>query len=262
MYVLSKGGVFMSSMAAKSATLEDHNLNPGAWTYTEGHDYQEGRLNAFRDYPTSAFYSKSFGKTDYVVRLGGGSYVLNALTVPENNITGFEHSNVEAIEATTLDTKWEKLPHLNRPRNVANSVMLADGSIFTNGGGMVILRRRSNNALVPYLYSRPGAGTERFSALEGLNPWEDLHGYHDGVDHPGNPSEVIDEYQAQIENFFTESILENASTQLTDPELQGYILSTQNGSYILKYVFHLVPETILSVDNLNFFSLYSLIIFL
>jgi hypothetical protein len=244
MYVLSKGGVFMSSMAAKSATLQDHDLNPGVWTYTEGHDYQEGRLNAFRDYNTAVFFSKSFDKTDYVVRLGGGSSILNAFITPENNITGWEHSNVEAIECTIEGTKWEKLPHLNRPRNLANSIALADGSIFTNGGGMIIYRRRANNALVPFAYGRPGAGTERVDPTALINPWHELHGHHNQADHPGYPGEMIDEYEAQIGNFLPESVLENSPTDLTIPEIQGQVFTSVGGSLILNLVFHTVPETI------------------
>jgi hypothetical protein len=249
MYVLSSGGVFMAGNAAKSATLKNHDTAPGEWTYTEGHDYRPKRLNAFSDYNQAAFYASAFGKKDYVLKIGGGTLFINSLT-PENNITGWDLSNVQAITAGITGSDWQNMPHLNRPRFVAQSVILADGSIFVFGGGRTILRYASNNELIPYPFRRPDAGTE-FAAtpvIDPLSPWELLHGLHGHHDQKGNPVTIAQTYAESIPQTLAESVSVGPA-ELTDSEKQGVYQDFSDGQIILRYCFHTVPETIFPDRN-------------
>ena len=251
MYVLSNGGVFMAGMAAKSSTLLSHDDAPGFWTQTEGHAYRKNRVNSFRDYGNTAFYATGLGKSDYVVRLGGGTIYDNTI-ISDNNITGWENSNVESINAAEANSDWQKLPHLDRARNLSNSIMLPDGSIFVVGGGQIIIRLQANNELVPYPYRRPGAGTEFTLAgpvVDPESPWAQLHGLHGGHDAVGNLDALTDVYENSIASTLT-SLAESSSlvsnNTLTDPEKEGVIFNAAQDNIIrVDFVFHYVPETFL-----------------
>lgn len=249
MYVLSSGGVFMAGNAAKSATLKNHDTAPGEWTYTEGHAYRKGRINAFADYNQSAFYASAFGKKDYVVKMGGGTQFYNSL-IEQNNITGWDISNVESITAGITGSDWQKMPHLNRPRHVGQSVILADGSIFVFGGGRIMLRYAGNNELIPYPFRRPGAGTEFAAApvIDPLSPWELLHGLHGAHDQKGNPSTIAQTFSESIPQTLAESVSAGPAN-LTDSEKQGIYQDFANDQIILRYCFHTVPETIFPDRN-------------
>lgn len=248
MYVLSNGGVFMAGMAAKSSTLQSHDDRPGYWTQTEGHAYRKNRMNAFRDYGFTAFYATGLGKSDYVVRMGGGTLIPNAY-VPDNNITGWENSNVESINAAEPNSDWRVLPHMDRSRNLGNTIMLPDGSIFILGGGQLIVRLKPSNEVLPFPFRRPGAGTESaFAAPVALpqNPWAQLHGLHGGHDMPGTVNNMTQVYEDVIASTLAEGSSFANNTTLTDPEKEGVVYTVAEDDYLkIDAVFHYVPETIL-----------------
>lgn len=82
MHLLTDGRLFMSGFVPKSATL-NHELAPGTWTTTEGHDDRPGLINAFRYYPTSVHWIDSSG-ADVVLRMGGGQ--IPVVPVPDRPV--------------------------------------------------------------------------------------------------------------------------------------------------------------------------------
>lgn len=181
MHLLSNGGMFMSGMAWKSATLTNHGTNPGVWTNTIGATSQVGLLNLERVYAMSILGPNHDGVADRVIRAGGYHFRGVPATPNLSATTG----TVEVINATTAAAQWVAMPAMNLARTEANLVITPDADLYLFGGA----EKETDNAAVPPTFNgqyhtktellrHDGSGWGNAWELLSWSPAEAFHDYH------------------------------------------------------------------------------------
>lgn len=200
MFVLSNGGIFMSSFSPRSSTLVDHDTQPGVWSRTNGYNYVEGLVNNQRYYGSSVLMPNIDGQDDVVVRIGG------RLGLNQDYLDLWDTNTTEFINAgSTTPTDWRLGPPLNKVRSVATPVILPDGAIMIFGGvdaDETVTRRIPLNEIPP---QRPFETSRLASQVDPLAM----------MDHHHSTQPLFDP-TLTIEQVITFNSLENNQERITE----------------------------------------------
>lgn len=179
MHLLSTGGMFMSGMAWKSATLTDHASNPGVWDKTIGATLQSGLLNRERVYSMTYLAPNHDGVVDRVVRVGGYHF----RGVDATPLLSDTAESCEIINASTAAAQWTTFPDQNLPRTEANLVIAPDADVYLFGGA----QKQLDSSVSPPVFGGVfHLKTERMKALASgfasgweLLSWSPAEAFHD-----------------------------------------------------------------------------------
>lgn len=125
---LTNGKLFMSGMAWKSATLDDHGAAPGVWTAGPGNS-GPGPWQTDRSYGSAVMLPNHDGVANRIMRLGGQSF-LNLLQTSVQEDT----ETVQIIQADNAAADWAPVANLNFKTAEQNLVLTPDADVYLFGG--------------------------------------------------------------------------------------------------------------------------------
>jgi hypothetical protein len=166
LFQLSTGDQFMSGMAGQATRL-NHALSPGQWSTTANStfDYRNYGMSLLLPYRPDALGNYR----DEAMILGGIGIQLFRVRSPHTGDYFRRGYGAQTLVETCSpgstdpdDWNWVHGPRLNQPRTTANTVILADGSLFVIGGRI----RGEGEHEVPVMTSELFDG-ERWTEIEG-----------------------------------------------------------------------------------------------